>query len=94
MDVISSSGWLNPALKAMEMSQMVTQVHTPQDVATYSGCAVCSLSCAAVRCLRVAAVSRSSARYYVSAQNALYMTFLSVSQRHAGDDVSPTTLHP
>lgn len=26
VDVISSSGWLNPALKAMEMSQMVTQV--------------------------------------------------------------------
>lgn len=34
VDVISSSGWLNPALKAMEMSQMVTQVRTPQDVAT------------------------------------------------------------
>ena len=25
MDVISSSGWLNPALAAMEMSQMVAQ---------------------------------------------------------------------
>ena len=25
MDVISSSGWLNPALAAMEMSQMVSQ---------------------------------------------------------------------
>jgi pre-mRNA-splicing helicase BRR2 len=25
VDVIASSGWLNPALAAMEMSQMVTQ---------------------------------------------------------------------
>jgi Sec63 Brl domain len=32
VDVISSSGWLNPALKAMEMSQMVTQV-----LSTYLG---------------------------------------------------------
>ncbi len=26
VDVVSSSGWLNPALAAMEMSQMATQV--------------------------------------------------------------------
>lgn len=31
MDVISSSGWLNPALAAMEMSQMVSQALWERD---------------------------------------------------------------
>lgn len=45
VDVISSSGWLNPALKAMEMSQMVTQVHTPAAQQLHAADAPMSIGC-------------------------------------------------
>jgi Sec63 Brl domain len=61
VDVISSSGWLNPALKAMEMSQMVTQVHKYTTRLPHL-LGLCCLPAAASRWTAMLAVLRFSAR--------------------------------